>query len=453
MSELIAAVATGWVRAGIGILRLSGPGCIEAAAPIFRAQSGRPLPEAALQKLTLGTLYDAQGRAIDQCVAVISRAPHSYTGEDTVEFQCHGAPAVLASGLQALFAHGFREARPGEFTRRAFLNGRLDLTQAEAVIDLIDAQTADAAANAAGQLSGALRRRIEPLYSSLCDICAHFPAVLDYPDEDISAFQMENFRAALLDVRQALVELLRTCARGRRIKNGIRAAILGSPNVGKSSLLNALCGFDRVIVTDIPGTTRDAVEETVTLGRHLLRVLDTAGIRRTDDTVEQLGVQRAEAAAHDCDLALFVCDSSRPLNDEDRRAMDAALNAPHAIALLNKSDLDRRVEPSDLPFDYVVPTCAQTGMGLGGLADALDMIFPDGTPCDGSLLTNTRQMDALIRAGEAIDCVLSSMDAGMTPDAVLVDVEQAMQALGEVTGKTVREDITNRIFERFCVGK
>lgn len=453
MSDIIAAVATGWVRAGIGILRLSGAGCIDLAAQIFTAQNGKPLSAAPDRKLTLGTLFDAQGRAIDQCVAVIAHAPHSYTGEDTVEFQCHGAPAVLSAALRALFARGARQAGPGEFTRRAFLNGQLDLTQAEAVIDLIDAETADAAANAAGQVSGTLRRRIEPLYSSLCDLCAHFHAVLDYPDEDIDPFVLESFRAQLLDVRQTLIALLGTCARGRRLKNGLRATILGSPNVGKSSLLNALCGYDRVIVTDIPGTTRDAVEESVTLGRHLLRLLDTAGIRDTADTVEQLGVQRAEAAAQNCDLALYVCDASRPLSDEDRRAMEAALNAPYAVALLNKTDLPQIVQPSDLPFEWVVPVCAKTTAGLELLEQTLDLLFPDGAPCDGSILTNARQTDALVRAGKAIDRVLESMDAGMTPDAVLLDVEDAMQALGEVTGQTVREDITNRIFERFCVGK
>ena len=454
MSDLIAAVATGWVRAGIGILRLSGGGCIEAAEAVFRAKSGKALRELPPGRLTLGTLFDEQARPIDQCVAVVFRAPHSYTGEDAVEFQCHGSPAVLAAGLRALFANGFRQALAGEFTRRAFLSGQMDLTQAEAVIDLIDAETPDAAANAAGQVGGALRRKIEPLYDALCGICAHFHAVLDYPDEDIDPFQLENFRKTLEDVRQALIALLSTCARGRRLKGGVRAAILGSPNVGKSSLLNALCGYDRVIVTSIPGTTRDTVEESVTLGRHLLRLLDTAGIRDTDDTVERLGVTRAEHAAQEAELALLVCDGSRPLNEEDERAIRAALSAPRAIALLNKSDLPQCVQPSDLPFDLVVPISAKNGTGLDLLEQALDLAFPhESAPCDGGILTNARQSGALVRAGKAIDCVLSSMDAGMTPDAVLVDVESAMQALGEVTGRVVREDITNEIFSRFCVGK
>ena len=310
MADKIAAVATGHARTGIGILRLSGDGCIEAAGTVFRPRSGQTLAALPDRKLALGTLYDVQGRELDHCMAFISRAPHSYTGEDTAEIQCHGSPAALAAGLEALFAAGFRQARPGEFTRRAFLNGRMDLTQAEAVIDLIDAETADAAANAAGQIAGAIRRKIDPIYDSWVDICAHFHAVLDYPDEDIDPFELTQFAGQLDEDAKALNCLLATCHRGRIVKDGLSAVILGSPNAGKSSLLNCLAGFDRVIVTDIPGTTRDAVEQTVRLGRHLLRLLDTAGIRKTDDQIERMGVERSLAAAQEADLALFVVDGS-----------------------------------------------------------------------------------------------------------------------------------------------
>ena len=339
MSDKIAAIATGRARTGIGILRLSGDGCIEAAGQVFRLNSGRPLTSLPDRKLALGTLFDAQGRPIDHCMAFISRAPHSYTGEDTAEIQCHGSPAALTAGLEALFAAGFRQARPGEFTRRAFLNGQMDLTQAEAVIDLIDAETADAAANAAGQVAGAIRKRIDPIYDGWVDLCAHFHAVLDYPDEDIDPFTLSGYEASLTASSRQLTALLASCHRGRMVQSGIRAVILGSPNAGKSSLLNRLSGFDRVIVTDIPGTTRDTVEQTVTLGRHLVRLVDTAGIRDTQDVIEKIGVDRSMEAAKDCDAALFVVDDSKPLTDEDRRAMDAALEAPEAIAILNKQDL------------------------------------------------------------------------------------------------------------------
>ena len=227
----------------------------------------------------------------------------------------------------------------------------------------------------------------------------------------------------------------------------------GNSGVGKSSLLNALCGYDRVIVTDVAGTTRDTVEESVTLGRHLLRLLDTAGIHETDDRIEKLGVERAVEAVRSAELAIFVCDRSRALNDADREAMRAAMDAPHSIAVLNKSDLPAVLQPSDLPFDCVVPVCAKTGEGLDLFEQALDLVFPEGTPCDGSILTNERQADAVLRAGKSLDAALTSLRQGVTPDAVLVDVEAAMSALGEVTGRTMREDITNRIFERFCVGK
>ena len=453
MAHPIAAIATGLVRSGIGILRMSGDGCIDLANRVFALYNGQALSSLPDRKLARGTLFDAQGRPIDEAMVFVSHAPHSYTGEDTVEFQCHGSPAVLTAGLSALLSNGFHQAGPGEFTKRAFLNGQMDLTQAEAVIDLIDAETADAAANAAGQVAGVLRKQLDPIYDSLMDICSHFHAVLDYPDEDIEPFRLQAYADTLTSASKKLDALLSSCRRGNFIKNGVQAAILGAPNAGKSSLLNALAGFDRVIVTDIPGTTRDAVEQTVTLGRHLLRLLDTAGIRDTSDTVEHLGVERSFQAAQSCQLAFFVVDGSKPLTPEDEAAMDAALQAPEAIAILNKQDLPCVIDPSELPFSYVIPVSCAKQDGLDLLEQALDMVFDDEAPCDGSILTNARQADAIAKSRASIEAALSSLRLGMTPDAVLVDVEAAMEALGEATGRVVREDITNRIFERFCVGK
>lgn len=453
MAHPIAAIATGLVRSGIGILRMSGDGCIDLANRVFALYNGQALSSLPDRKLTRGTLFDAQNRPIDEAMVFVSHAPHSYTGEDTVEFQCHGSPAVLTAGLSALLSNGFHQAGPGEFTKRAFLNGQMDLTQAEAVIDLIDAETADAAANAAGQVAGVLRKQLDPIYDSLMDICSHFHAVLDYPDEDIEPFRLQAYADTLTSASKKLDALLSSCRRGNFIKNGVQTAILGAPNAGKSSLLNALAGFDRVIVTDIPGTTRDAVEQTVTLGRHLLRLLDTAGIRDTSDTVEHLGVERSFQAAQSCQLAFFVVDGSKPLTPEDEAAMDAALQAPEAIAVLNKQDLPCVIDPSELPFSYVIPVSCAKQDGLDLLEQALDMVFDDEAPCDGSILTNARQADAIAKSRASIEAALSSLRLGMTPDAVLVDVEAAMEALGEATGRVVREDITNRIFERFCVGK
>ena len=453
MAHPIAAIATGLVRSGIGILRMSGDGCIDLANRVFALYNGQALSSLPDRKLTRGTLFDAQNRPIDEAMVFVSHAPHSYTGEDTVEFQCHGSPAVLTAGLSALLSNGFHQAGPGEFTKRAFLNGQMDLTQAEAVIDLIDAETADAAANAAGQVAGVLRKQLDPIYDSLMDICSHFHAVLDYPDEDIEPFRLQAYADTLTSASKKLDALLSSCRRGNFIKNGVQAAILGAPNAGKSSLLNALAGFDRVIVTDIPGTTRDAVEQTVTLGRHLLRLLDTAGIRDTSDTVEHLGVERSLKAAQACQLAFFVVDGSKPLTPEDEAAMDAALQAPEAIAILNKQDLPCVIDPCELPFSYVIPVSCAKQEGLDLLEQALNMVFDDEAPCDGSILTNARQADAIAKSRASIEAALSSLRLGMTPDAVLVDVEAAMEALGEATGRVVREDITNRIFERFCVGK
>ena len=452
MSDIIAAVATGWQVSAIGIIRMSGPGCIEVAKKVFRPAFGSA--DAIKDRvLTLGHLFDKENRLIDEVLLTVSHSPNSYTGEDTVEFQCHGSPAVLTAGLESLFAAGARQAGPGEFTKRAFLNGRMDLTQAEAVIDLIHAETTEAAANAAGQLGGVMLRNISPIYDKLTDIMAHFHAVLDYPDEDIDPFELSAFQGDLTQAKRKLETLLSTYSRGKIIRHGIRAVILGKPNAGKSSFLNALAGFDRVIVTDIAGTTRDSVEETIKLGRHTIRLVDTAGIRDTEDTIEQMGVKRAENAAEQADLAIYVCDGSTTITEEDRRAQDAAMRAPMGIAVINKQDLRQQVLPSDLPFEWIIPFCAKTGDGLDQLEYALDCLFDNSLPCDGSILTNARQADSVSRAATSIDAAISSMRLGLTPDAVLVDVESAMEALGEVTGQTMREEITNRIFERFCVGK
>ena len=461
MSHVIAAVSTGASVSAIGIIRLSGDGCIAVADKVFTLNSGKSLGESPDRRLVLGTLHDKQRRVIDQCMAVVSRAPHSYTGEDTVEFHCHGSPAVLAAGLEALYLAGALSAKRGEFTKRAFLNGKMDLTQAEAVIDLIDAQSAAAAKNAAAQLDGGLRRRLEPVQEALIDITSRFYAVVDYPDEDIEDIQPRQIRSSLQIAADTLSALLDTAQRGRVLKNGVRTAIVGLPNAGKSSLLNALAGYDRAIVTDIPGTTRDTVEETVTCGGVLLRLIDTAGIHDTADAVEQLGVERSRKAAETADLVIAVVDGSQtpPTVDEDILSLSA--QAPHWILAVSKNDLNPAAKtavwqlPKELrdPDAFVSFSSVAPG-GLDLLVDAVQSCFPAGTPADaGSLLTNARQESAVRRSLEAVRRALSALDSGLTPDAVLTDAEEALESIGELTGRTAKEEIVGAVFSRFCVGK
>ena len=458
--DIIAAIATGHSPTAIGIVRVSGEGCFACCDRVFRAANGRPFSQQEPRKMVFGEMLDSQGRVIDQGLAVRFPGPHSYTGEDSAEFHCHGSPVVLRELLGSLFAAGARQAKAGEFTRRAFLNGRLDLTQAEAVIDLIDAETAAAARNAAAQLDGGLRRVLEPIQEALLDVTSRFYAVVDYPDEDIEDIRPEQVARALDDSAAALDRLLATCRRGKVLKSGVRTAIVGRPNAGKSSLLNALAGYDRAIVTDIPGTTRDTVEESVLCGGVLLRLTDTAGIRDTEDTVEQLGVERSRKALEAADLVLAVVDGSVPPTEEDLEVLRLAAKAPRWIAVFSKCDLwDTKARSVGVIGQVGTPAAsvslsAVTGQGLDRLEAAVAALFPAGeAPDSGSLLTDQRQEEAARRARDAVRRAKEALDAGLTPDAILTDAEEALDALGELTGRTAKEEIVSRIFSRFCVGK
>ena len=457
--DIIAAIATGHSPTAIGIIRVSGEGCFALCDQVFRAANGRPFPEQPSHKMVFGEMLDAESRVIDRGLAVRFPGPHSYTGEDSAEFHCHGSPVVLRELLDALFAAGARQAKAGEFTQRAFLNGRLDLTQAEAVIDLIDAETAAAARNAAAQLDGGLRRVLEPIQDSLLDITSRFYAVVDYPDEDIEDVKPEQVAEALSSAEKQLSSLLATCQRGKVLKSGVRTAIVGRPNAGKSSLLNALAGYERAIVTDIPGTTRDTVEESVLCGGVLLRLIDTAGIRDTEDVVEQKGVERSRKALESADLVLAVVDSSVPLTDEDLEVLRLAAENPRWIAVFSKCDLwDTKAHSvgimgSPAPAASVTLSSV-TGEGLGDLENAVAALFPAGDPKEaGSLLTDQRQEEAARQARDAVRRAKDALENGLTPDAVLNDAEEALDSLGKLTGRTAKEEIVSRIFSRFCVGK
>ena len=461
MPDTIAAIATGQGTAAVGIVRISGAQTQRVLAALFAPANGLAVSALPPRRMTYGAIRDAEGRTLDHALAVFFSAAHSYTGEESAELHCHGSPIVLQEVLHASFAAGARQARAGEFTQRAFLNGKMDLTEAEAVIDLIDAETAEAARNAAAQVDGALRRPIDRVYNALLDLTSRFYAVVDYPDEDIEDATFAQTSEALAECERTLAALLGTFARGRVLKGGVTTAIIGAPNAGKSSLLNALVGYDRAIVTDIPGTTRDTVEEKAVVGGVLLRLIDTAGLRETADQVEQLGVERSKQALAQADLLLVVTDGTRCFDDADREALQLAEESGKPWLLISsKKDVGpvSRVEKpltAERTFSGLaaeITLSSVTHEGFDAFESALQALYPT-PPTGGTLLTNVRQADAVTRALDAVRAAESALTSGMTPDVVLTEAEGALSALGELTGRTAREDMVSRIFERFCVGK
>ena len=456
MTDTIAAVSTAPGVAGIGIVRISGPDALLVLDKIFRPRSGHAISDLTSRVSYFGSAVDTKQEPIDECLCVIFRAPNTYTGENLVELQCHGSPVVLGEVLRSAGEAGARPAMPGEFTKRAFLNGRLDLAQAEAVIDIIEAETLVAAKAATSQLGGSVSRIIEHSYGELLDISAHFHAAVDYPDEDIEDFRLGEYVFKLRRLEETLSDLLNTFARGYVLKNGFLTTIIGRPNAGKSSLLNALLGYDRAIVTATPGTTRDTIEEKLVLGDTLLRLVDTAGIRSTEDEAESEGVARALRAAEDAELVIAVFDGAEEQTEEDQLIIEAATGAKRAVAVINKNDLPQKITEDGFEdiFSAVVHLSAKHSEGLDMLSEAVSELTPNMSASGvGGILTNARQADGISRTLEAVRDAAYAIAKGITPDAALVEIEGALEVLGEVLGKNMREDTIDRIFSRFCVGK
>ena len=454
-SHTIAAVSTPPGLGGLGVIRLSGWSATAIADRVFRgATPGKTLSSLPGYTACYGHVYDGEGD-LDECVATVFRAPHSYTGEEVVELSCHGGAYLLQRVLRAVLEAGASPAGPGEFTRRAFENGKLDLSAAESVMALIEAKGRLGVRTALASREGAVFRRMQQVKESLTGALANLAAFVDYPDEDIPELAPAALSATLGEADRILTRLLNTFDAGRAVREGIDTAIVGAPNVGKSTLMNALTGEESSIVTDTAGTTRDVVEQTVRMGEVLLRLADTAGIRDTEDRVEAIGVSRARDRLRRAALVLAVFDGSRPLSDADRQVAEEIGDAP-AVALINKADLPQVIDKQYIQgkFQQVVEISAATGQGLDRLLDTLRRVTG---VCqltgEEPVLATERQRDCARRALEAIREGNAALEAGVTLDAVTVSLEDGLAAILELTGERVTDSVVNEVFARFCVGK
>lgn len=453
----IAAIATSPGEGGIGIIRISGLQATEVADRIFKSKKISSFKDAIPYMMYFGKVVRGE-KKIDEGLAVYMKAPHSYTGEDVMEIQIHGSTEALRETLELALENGALPASRGEFTKRAFLNGRLDLTQAEAVMDIIEAKGSAALSQAESHLSGALSRFVKEGRDVLSDLITKLEVTIDYPDEDLEDLTNEEIREGLEKIDTSLTALLKRSEEGRIIKDGLRTAIVGRPNAGKSSLLNALLQEDRAIVTDIPGTTRDTIEESIKIGGVPLVLMDTAGLRETDNRVEKIGIQRARESMEKADLILAVIDGSIPLTDEDISLLKE-LDGRKAMVILNKYDLAAEVDEKKiheiLPSISVVPISARYGSGLDELDDALRSLTIRQDQAAGRelFLTNLRHVDLVKKALEAVHRAKDSLENSMPADCITVDLVEAWNHMGEITGESIDNELINKIFERFCVGK
>ena len=454
MSEVIAAVSTPLMSAGLGVIRISGENAAEIADRVFRSVSGKKLAEISGYSALYGHVFDKKGD-IDEVVALNFRAPHSFTGENAVELSCHGSVYILKRTLAALIAAGARLARAGEFTRRAFENGKMDLSAAESVMSLIGAESQLEHSAALSGREGVLFRRIDEIKGELTALSAHLSAWVDFPDEDVPEVSHDELYSGLKRAQKQLNRLICDFDRGKILREGIDTVIVGRPNVGKSTFMNMLCGADRSIVTDIAGTTRDIVEESVSVGGVKLRLQDTAGLHDTNDRVEKIGVEKARRRIETAALVLAVFDGSEPLSNDDL-SLIKALKDRRAIAVINKCDLDMKIE-TELVSSVIKNTVvlsAKSGENAEMVEQAiLSVSGLDGLDPTCAMMTTERQRDCVERAKSALNDGIATLEAGLTFDAVGVMLDEAIAALCELSGERVSDSIVDEVFSTFCVGK
>ncbi|AXL21282.1 tRNA uridine-5-carboxymethylaminomethyl(34) synthesis GTPase MnmE [Megasphaera stantonii] len=455
-TDTIAAIATPLGESGIGVIRISGSKAYDVGDAIFQSKSSLPLAQRRDRSIQYGLIVDDDGKAVDEVILLIMKGPRSYTAEDVLEIQCHGGRQSLSEILGLVLRHGARLANPGEFTQRAFVNGRIDLAQAEAVMDVIQAKSAQGLTSAVSQLEGRLSRVVGDMRLHLTDFITRLEVTVDYPEEDLEEIEVPDIAGAIRDMERRLDDMLAESKSGRMMRDGVMAAIAGTPNAGKSSLLNRFLETERAIVTDVPGTTRDVIEEWISIQGVPICLVDTAGIRSTDDTVEQIGVRRAKEYMDRADIILVVVDQSRPLQEEDRQILETA-KGRQALIVLNKEDLQPAFKTEELQ-SYGLPILsisASTGAGMGALKDAmLSLALKQGlTAAQSALLANTRHIELVRQSREALQRALDTIEAGMPVDCAIVDIREAWELLGSITGDTVHDDIIEEIFSRFCLGK
>ena len=455
--DTIAAAATAMSSSGIGIIRISGDEAYSVMQKIFRPHNPeKKMNEQPAYTVHYGTIADGE-EILDEVLVMLMKAPHSYTAEDTVEIDCHGGRLVMQRILDLVLRNGARPAQPGEFTKRAFLNGRIDLSQAEAVMDLIQSRNKLALRSSVSQLQGSVKQEIEKLRSSILYETAYLEAALDDPEHISLDGYSEKFLKKVQDICSETEHLVNSSENGRLLREGIKTVILGKPNAGKSSLLNVLLGEERAIVTEIEGTTRDVLEEQLQLGDLSLSLLDTAGIRSTEDVVEQIGVERARKQAEDADLILYVADSSRPLDESDEEILEL-LKGKNALVLLNKSDLNPVLtfEMMQSKTEHkILMISAKEEQGIHELEEEIRSMFFHGEIDfnDEVLITNMRHKAALLEAKKSLEMVMESIQNGMPEDFYTIDLTDAYQALGRIVGEEMGEDLINEIFGKFCMGK